>query len=89
VLKLQEVIDDHAGVVEGLAALGPPQCLDLLDQVGEIQRLEPPLAQQRRLRLGPDVKILLVEVFGLRTSLRGHAGSPLARSAGGRIAQNG
>jgi hypothetical protein len=72
VLQLQQMLDDHACVVENLAALCPPQCLDLLDQVGEIQRLEPALAQQPRLHLAPDVKILVVKIFGLSSNLRSH-----------------
>jgi hypothetical protein len=77
------VLDDDAGGVQDLALLGPTQRLDLLDYVGEIQRLEPPLAQQRRLLFGPDVEILVVEVFGLRANSRGHAGSPLTPSGVG------
>ena len=46
------------------------------NQVGEIQRLKAALAQQRRLRLGPDVEILLVEVSAPRASLRGRRRAP-------------
>jgi hypothetical protein len=40
-----------------------PQCVELLDQAVEIQRVESPLAQQLSLNLGPDVEILLIQVF--------------------------
>jgi hypothetical protein len=76
VLQLQQMLEDYARGVQNAGLLGSPQRLDLLDQVVEIQRLELPLAQQRGLRLGPDVEVLVVQVLGFGPDPRCHRNFP-------------
>jgi hypothetical protein len=74
-LQLQ-VLDDHARIVQDIALFGPTHRLDLLDQVLEIKGLEPPLAQQLGLSLGPDVEVLVVQSPGFGSDLGRHSDSP-------------
>jgi hypothetical protein len=52
----------------------PTQRLHLLDEIGQVQRLEALRPQQVGLDLGPDVEVLVIE-FGRRARVRGHLGS--------------
>jgi hypothetical protein len=76
VLQLEQVLDDRADAVAHRTLQSAAHVLDLLDQVFEVQLGEAPRAQQIRLRLGPSVEILLVEIASPLFDLGRHAQAP-------------
>ena len=62
VFELQEMLHDDARVVEHRAAFGVGQAFHLLDQMVEIERVEAPGTQERRLLLGPDIEVACVQL---------------------------
>jgi hypothetical protein len=58
-LKLEQVLNDDAGRCPKPIASARPQVLDLLDHIGQVQLVEASGAEQRRLSLGSDLKVLI------------------------------
>ena len=58
---LQEVLENHHEVTSDRSSLARSQALHLVDQIGDVELLEPALAEQPRLLLDPEAEIAVVE----------------------------